>query len=184
MHIGLIGGIGPAATDYYYRSLISEYANLEQDLQLTIAHADSSTLLEHLAVNDVAAQVAIYQHLAERLVAAGADCVVVTSIAGHFCIDSFIDTSPLPVINMLREVDSAVSAAGVSRLGILGTATVMQSRFYGGINDADVVVLPDEQTYMTPMRAWRLRAPLTKNNVQYLQPPATGISGRRTSMRS
>jgi len=27
MHIGLIGGIGPAATDYYYRRLISTFAS-------------------------------------------------------------------------------------------------------------------------------------------------------------
>jgi aspartate/glutamate racemase len=26
MHIGLIGGIGPAATDYYYRGLIEGHA--------------------------------------------------------------------------------------------------------------------------------------------------------------
>jgi aspartate/glutamate racemase len=27
MHIGLIGGIGPAATDFYYRRLISTFAS-------------------------------------------------------------------------------------------------------------------------------------------------------------
>ncbi len=27
MHIGLIGGIGPAATDYYYRGLIKRHVS-------------------------------------------------------------------------------------------------------------------------------------------------------------
>lgn len=44
MHIGLIVGIGPAATDYYYRYLISALARAGQDLALTMAHADTRTL--------------------------------------------------------------------------------------------------------------------------------------------
>ncbi len=139
MHIGLIGGIGPAATDFYYRSLISAFAHNKKELQLTIVHADAPTLLANLAAENGTAQVAIYQRLTERLVAAGADCVVVTSIAGHFCIDAFKAISPLPVIDMLAAVKDAVKARGLNRLGILGTRTVMESRFYGGLNPVEVV---------------------------------------------
>jgi aspartate racemase len=35
MHIGLIVGIGPAATDYYYRQLIAAAARAGKDLELT-----------------------------------------------------------------------------------------------------------------------------------------------------
>jgi aspartate racemase len=45
MHIGLIGGIGPAATDFYYRRLISTFASRKAALELTIVHADTPTLL-------------------------------------------------------------------------------------------------------------------------------------------
>ena len=104
MQIGLIGGIGPAATDYYYRSLIAEFANRQETLDLTIVHADTPTLLDNLERNDIEAQVAIYSRLADRLVSSGAECVVVTSIAGHFCIDTFKKVSPLHVVDMLTEV--------------------------------------------------------------------------------
>jgi aspartate/glutamate racemase len=46
MHIGLIGGIGPAATDFYYRRLISTFASRKAALELTIVHADTPTLLK------------------------------------------------------------------------------------------------------------------------------------------
>ena len=59
MHIGLIGGIGPAATDFYYRRLISTFASKKAALELTIVHADTPTLLGNLANNDAATQVAI-----------------------------------------------------------------------------------------------------------------------------
>ena len=81
----------PAATDFYYRRLIGAFAREKAALDLKIVHADTPTLLEHLASNDVAAQVAIHMRLTQRLVAAGAVCVAITSIAGHFCVDAFKD---------------------------------------------------------------------------------------------
>ena len=101
MQIGLIGGIGPAATDYYYRSLISEFARLGLPLELTMAHADSPTLIANLRADDKDAQVDIYMRLTKRLQSAGADMVAVTSISGHFCIDAFMAVSPLPVSSII-----------------------------------------------------------------------------------
>jgi aspartate racemase len=139
MHIGLIGGIGPGATDFYYRRLISTFARKKATLELTIVHADTPTLLSNLARNDAAAQTAIYTRLTNRLVSAGAECVVVTSIAGHFCIDEFKAVSPLPVVDMLAEVSRAVEARGLKRVGIIGTRRVMETRFYGRITAAEIV---------------------------------------------
>ena len=139
MHIGLIGGIGPAATNYYHRRLISKSAAGGQQLDLTIAHAHSPTLLGNLERNDIDAQVAIFSHLTDRLAAAGADCVAVTALAGHFCIEQFKLVSPLPVIDMLVEVDNAVTKLGLKRVGVLGTRTVMETRFYGAISGAEVL---------------------------------------------
>jgi aspartate racemase len=139
MQIGLIGGIGPAATDFYYRRLISAFAGNKTALELTIAHADAPTLLAHLASNNAKAQIAIYQRLTDRLVTAGAGCVVITSIAGHFCIDGFKEVSPLPVVDMIAVVRAAVKERGLKRIGILGTRTVMETRFYGGVTSAEIV---------------------------------------------
>jgi aspartate racemase len=139
MHIGLIGGIGPAATDYYYRRLISAFADRKTPLELTIVHADTPTLLNNLGSNDKAAQAAIFTRLAKRLDLAGADCVAITSIAGHFCIDAFKAASPLPAVDMIVEVNRALAERGLSRVGILGTQTVMETRFYGGVTSADII---------------------------------------------
>ncbi len=46
MHIGLIGGIGPAATDFYYRGLIDRHAAAGIPLDCTIAHADARVAFE------------------------------------------------------------------------------------------------------------------------------------------
>ncbi|MEY2882997.1 MAG: hypothetical protein RL490_721 [Pseudomonadota bacterium] len=139
MHIGLIGGIGPAATDHYYRRLVAAFAAHDAPLDMTIVHADAPTLLANLANNAVADQVAIYGRVTERLAAAGADFVAVTSIAGHFCIREFAAVSPLPVIDMISAIEAAVTARGLHRIGILGTRTVMATRLYGSITSAEIV---------------------------------------------
>jgi hypothetical protein len=95
--------------------------------------------LNNLASNDAVAQTDIYTRLTNRLVSAGAECVCVTSIAGHFCIDDFKAVSPLPVVDMIAEVSRAIETRGLKRIGIIGTRTVMETRFYGRIASAEIV---------------------------------------------
>ena len=102
-------------------------------------HADTPTLLSNLARNDAVAQTAIFNRLTNRLVSAAAECVGITSIAGHFCIDDFKAVSPLLVVDMIAEVTRAIEARGLKRIGIIGTRTVMETRFYGRIASAEIV---------------------------------------------
>jgi aspartate racemase len=62
MHIGLIGGIGPAATEFYYCGLT----------ELTIANAEVRDLTQNLANKDSRKQTQIFAALIARLKAAGA----------------------------------------------------------------------------------------------------------------
>jgi aspartate racemase len=139
MQIGLIGGIGPAAQDYYSRQLIALFAAAQVRLDMTTVHADTPTLLANLAEDRPVDQAEIFARLTERLALAGAAFVAVTSIAGHFCRHEFAARSPLPVVDMIDTVGAHVQALGLRRIGILGTKTVMQSHFYGGIATADII---------------------------------------------
>jgi aspartate racemase len=139
MQIGLIGGIGPAATDFYYRRLIRVFAEKKAPLELAIVHADTSTLLDNLSRNQAVTQAQIFAPLTERLAAAGASLVAVTSIAGHFCRKEFKALSVLPVVDMIDEVAQTIADSEVRRIGILGTRTVMMSRFYGAITTATML---------------------------------------------
>ena len=86
MHIGLIGGIGPAATDFYYRGLIERHAASGIPLELTIAHADVREMSRNIANRDPGRQAEIFARLVERMKAAGAAAAAVTSMGGHFCV--------------------------------------------------------------------------------------------------
>lgn len=144
MHIGLVGGIGPAATDYYYRSLIKRHATSSVSLELTIVHADLAELVQNLANNDARKQAQIFVRLIQRLQAASADVAAITSIAGHFCVGELEAMSPLPIISALPVVDAAIKRRAMTTVGILGTRTVMESRLYGAISSADIVIPKDD----------------------------------------
>jgi aspartate racemase len=142
----LIVGIGPPATDYYYRQRLSAAARAGKDLELTMAHADTPSLLRHQAERKGEAQVEIYRRLTERMQRAGIAQVAVTSIAGHFCIDAFKAVSPVPVIDLLDVIKLEVRRRGLKRVGLLGTRVVMQSRFYGVLRGVEVIAPADDLT--------------------------------------
>jgi len=146
-HIGLIGGIGPAATEHYYRGLIDRHAAAGTSPDLTIVNADVRDLVGNLASHDAAKQAEIFARLARRLAAAGADAIAVTSMGGHFCVNELIAISPLPVLNAIPEVNAAIARRQLKTVGIIGNMTVMRSRLYGGISAAAMVLPEGEELY-------------------------------------
>lgn len=140
MHIGLIGGIGPAATEFYYRNLVRAHATAGRALELTIVQAEVRELMQNMRNNAPDQQAETFLRLVRRLRAAGAEAAAVTSIAGHFCIQELERLSPLPIINAIPALSAELRQRGLRRVGILGTRIVMQSRVYGGLSNLETVL--------------------------------------------
>ena len=140
MHIGLIGGIGPAATVFYYRGLIEAHSCAPDPLELTIAHADTKAMLRNLFANEPQTQARLFQRHVEQLAAAGAEVAAVTSIAGHFCIGELESISPLPLVNALTAIGEALQRRGLRKVGLLGSTPAMQTRLYGTVTGPEVVL--------------------------------------------
>ena len=139
MHIGLIGGIGPAATVFYYERIVQAFAAAEQPLHLTIAHTSAHLLSRNIAAGRVDRQAAEFNRVTGQLAAAGAEVVVITSMGGHFCATEFAALSPLPMINGPDSVAAYLRQEGIQRIGILGTRMVMQTSLYGGLSALETV---------------------------------------------
>jgi len=145
MHVGLIGGIGPAATDFYYRGLIDRHRAAGIALECTIAHADVGEMARNLAEGKRAQQAAIFAALIERLKRAGAEAAAVTSMGGHFCINELLPISPLPLVHGIHAVDAGIKKSGLKKIGVLGTRLVMQTRLYGGVSSAELIAPEGER---------------------------------------
>ena len=139
MHIGLIGGIGPAATDFYYRGLVDRHAAAGIPLECTIAHADVREMSRNLGGGQPRKQAEIFAGLIGRLKAAGAQAAAVTSMGGHFCINELLPISPLPLVHGIHAVDAAIVRSGLKKIGVLGTPLVMNTKLYGGVSSAELI---------------------------------------------
>lgn len=128
MHIGLIGGIGVAATVVYYQRLTAACPNGQE---LTIVHADVHELIRNNEADHRGAQAQSYARLIDRLRDAGADCAAITSLGGHFCFDETRALSSLPLVSGVTPLDAHFAAAGYGTVGLLGTQVVMRTGLYG-----------------------------------------------------
>lgn len=144
MHIGLIGGIGPAATVSYYQRLTARMRELDAPLELTIVQADVRTLIRNNLADLRDEQAAVYAALIMRLAAAGAECAAITSLGGHFCFAETARISALPLVSGVAPLDAYFASEGVRRVGLLGSRVVMRTRLYGQLRQTEAVACDDD----------------------------------------
>ena len=153
MHIGLIGGIGVAATVVYYQRLAAAAAARGvSKLELTIVHGEIQELIRNNLADRRAEQARAFLPLVERLKNAGCDCAALSSLGAHFCLDELAAMSPLPIVSAVAPLDAYFVEHGIKRIGLLGTRVVMRTRLYGQLARTETIALDDEieilgQTY-------------------------------------
>ena len=153
MHIGLIGGIGVAATVVYYQRLTAAVKRLGGKLELTISHGDVQTLIENNLADLREPQARIFAEQVERLKGAGCQVAALTSLGAHYCYEELEAISPLPLVSGVAPLDDYFVAQGLRRVGLLGTRVVMRTRLYGQLARTEAVALDEEieiigQTYL------------------------------------
>lgn len=152
MHIGLIGGIGVAATVVYYQRLAAAMEAKGARLRLTISHGDIHTLIANNLADRRQPQAEIFARQIDELKAAGAEVAALTSLGAHYCFDELLALSSLPLVSAVTPLDSYFVAQGLRRIGLLGTRVVMRTRLYGQLSRTEAVALDDDiealgQTY-------------------------------------
>ncbi|MGJ8555991.1 MAG: aspartate/glutamate racemase family protein [Sulfitobacter geojensis] len=138
MHIGLIGGLGPAATISYYTRSIAAFKKADLPLSLTIEHADMNALLQRAEQTEVFAA-----HL-DRLAGAGSDIALITAITGHFCFEETRRLSPVALMDGTGIIETYCHDNGIKILGILGSRTTLETDLFGLLKTVDVVVPQDQ----------------------------------------
>lgn len=137
---GLIGGLGPGATVHYYRELVAAIEKQERVPQMLIAHADVQRVYAMVTAKDFDALAGYLAGLIASMAAGGAEFTAIVAATPHICAPQLVAKSPLPLVDMLVEVASAVRARGLKRVALLGTRFTVESRMFGGLGDIDVVM--------------------------------------------
>lgn len=144
MHIGLIGGIGVAASVVYYQRLVAAMEAKGAPLHMTLSHGDIQTLIANNLADLRQPQAEIFAQQVGELKAAGAQVAALTSLGAHYCFEELEAISPLPLVSGVAPLDSYFVSQGLRRVGLLGTRVVMRTRLYGQLAQTQAVALDDD----------------------------------------
>lgn len=153
--LGMIGGIGPESTVDYYRSILAAYAEQQPDgssPSIVINSIDLQKALRMLDDNRLDALVDYFSREIRRLVGAGADFGVLAANTPHLIFEELRKQSQIPLLSIVEATCDHAKAAGLTKLGLLGTRFTMQARFYPDVFSRENIVLavpdPGEQAYI------------------------------------
>ena len=145
MHIGLIGGIGPAVTFLYYQRLLEIALAKKFPLELTVVNCDMAQFLNNFSQDKKENQASIFAELTNRLQKAGADFVVLPSIGGSFCLNEFLKKSPLPVQDVMTPLRAYMDKYKGKTIGLIGTNKAMNTKIYNFTTEVDWLIPDGEQ---------------------------------------
>lgn len=131
--IGLLGGMSWESSAEYYR-LINQITaqrcgglHSAQCVLYSVDFADVEAMQAAGRWNDAGDLLA---EAARRVEAGGADLLVLCTNTMHKVADRIQDAVGIPLLHMADVTADAVGAAGVRRVGLLGTAFTMEQDFY------------------------------------------------------
>jgi len=165
--IGVVGGMGPEASLYYYRLLI----DLKREAQKTI-NPDIGWIIYNAVPMPRTANVTRETSgttlsperkkamenpdrllfAIEGLHRAGADFAIIACNTVHSVFDEVKAKSPLPLLSIVEETCGEVAGRGISKAGLFGSMLTMQGHFYQDVFNKRgipiVVPKPEEQAYI------------------------------------
>ena len=131
--LGILGGLGPMATVYFYEMLTRHtQAARDQDHIDVIINSRATTpdrtsyILGQSAENPFDIMAAD----AARLVTFGADVIAIPCNTSHYFADRLQGDIAIPLIHMPRETVAALAADGKKRAGILATDGTVRTGIY------------------------------------------------------
>lgn len=142
--LGLIGGLGPGATVYYYRALLAAQEEAGRVPRLLIAHADVNRVRGFLENGDRAGLAGYLTSFISSLAAGGAEMTAIVAITPHICAAELTAISPLPLIDIVSEVAAAIRTRGLKRIALLGTRFTVESRMFDRLG-VDVIMPKAEE---------------------------------------
>ncbi|TQV81200.1 aspartate/glutamate racemase family protein [Exilibacterium tricleocarpae] len=133
--IGLLGGMSWESSAVYYQLInegVKESLGGLHSAKIAMVSVDFDSIeqLQHRGDWDGAAKILIAA--ARRIESAGADFLVICTNTMHKVAPQIESAIQIPLLHIADATAQALSAAGVSTVGLLGTAFTMEQDFYKG----------------------------------------------------
>jgi aspartate racemase len=131
--IGLLGGMSWESTAEYYRLInegVAQRLGGLHSARLILSSVDFAEIERLQVAGDWQAAGSVLAREAQCLAAAGADFLALCTNTMHKVADRIEASVEIPLLHLADATAEAVRAAGVERVGLLGTAFTMEQEFY------------------------------------------------------
>lgn len=130
--IGIIGGMGPAATVDLFKKIVENTAansdaghvRVYMDCQPTIPDRTKAIL------ENGESPVPYLAESATKLASIGADFLIMPCNTSHYFYDELCTLSPVPVMNMIRQTALFLHRQGIHKVGLLATDGTVKAGVY------------------------------------------------------
>ncbi len=131
--LGLIGGMSWESSAQYYR-LINEGVRAARgptaSARLLLWSFDFAEIEALQRAGDWPAQTVLMIDAAQRLVGAGAEQLLICTNTMHLMADEVEAAAGIPLLHIADPAGATARAAGMTKVGLLGTAFTMEQAFY------------------------------------------------------
>lgn len=123
--LGILGGLGPAASVYFYR-LITEHTKALRDQDhldiVLMSKASIPDRTEFIIGKSPDSPLPSMIEGVRALTGAGADLIAIPCNTAHYFYDEIQKISSVPVLNIVKETVRLAKNAGVRKIGIMATS--------------------------------------------------------------
>jgi len=131
--LGLIGGMSWESSAHYYRMIneqVRDGLGGMHSARMLLWSFDFADIEAMQRAGDWTAATAAMVDVARRLQGAGATALVICTNTMHLMADEVQAAVEVPLLHIADPVGEAISALGLARVGLLGTAFTMEQDFY------------------------------------------------------
>lgn len=131
--IGIVGGMAPESTVEYYRLLQAGYKARVGDgsyPHILLYSIDMKKMLDLVAAEHFTQTADYLAGAVKSLAQAGAEVGLLASNTPHIAFDLIAERSPIPLVSIVDAACAAARKRGLRRVGLFGTRSTMQGRFY------------------------------------------------------
>ena len=131
--IGLVGGTGWVSTVEYYR-IINEEINKRlggmEFAKCVLFSLNYGEIDSFNKKNDSEGIFSLISDAADKLIVAGADCILLCANTMHQYASQLERKIDVPLIHIAQATGKAIKSRGLSKIGLLGTKQTMEMEFY------------------------------------------------------
>lgn len=148
--IGILGGLGPEATQDYYRSIIERYREVKDDGSLPEIFIYSMDMRNMLELVGERKWDELTEWLLQGILAldrAGAEFALMSANTPHVVFERLQIAAPIPLISIVEETCKETQRRGLTRVGLLGTKFTMQNHFYHDVFNRNgiTIIVPQKE---------------------------------------